>query len=91
VRQTYAVKNGKLMVSVTRAIAETAIKSGHRPLNLVEVAAMVPIRPDLPARDRQHPTQSLDAPSQRVGVPTMYDLPSDDPEEPRLPDEFYDL
>jgi hypothetical protein len=52
---------------------------------------MVSIRPDLPARDRQHPTQSLDAPSQRVGVPTMYDLPSDDPEEPRLPDEFYDL
>jgi hypothetical protein len=24
-------------------------------------------------------------------LPTMYDLPSDDPEEPRLPDEFYDL
>jgi Uma2 family endonuclease len=52
---------------------------------------MVSIRPDLPARDRQHPTQSLDAPSQRVGVPTMYDLPSDDPEEPGLPDEYHDL
>jgi hypothetical protein len=29
-------------------------------------------------------------PSQEV-LPTMYDLPSEDPEEPGLPDEFHDL
>ncbi len=29
--------------------------------------------------------------SPRETLPTMYDLPSEDPEEPGLPDEFHDL
>jgi Uma2 family endonuclease len=29
--------------------------------------------------------------SPRITLPTMYDLPSEDPEEPGLPDEFHDL
>jgi hypothetical protein len=33
------------------------------------------------------PQESLSA----AGLPTMYDLPSEDPEEPGLPDEFHDL
>jgi Uma2 family endonuclease len=56
------------------------------------------IRPDFttcvgeasPKEKRQHPPQSLDV-SGRVDLPTMYDLPSDDPEEPGLPDEYHDL
>jgi Uma2 family endonuclease len=36
-----------------------------------------------------HPTEPPRSP--RETLPTMYDLPSEDPEEPGLPDEFHDL
>lgn len=45
--------------------------------------ALVPHRPAI---------EQLDPPrSPRETLPTMYDLPSEDPEEPGLPDEFHDL
>lgn len=38
------------------------------------------------------PIEQVDPPrSPRETLPTMYDLPSEDPEEPGLPDEFHDL
>ena len=40
----------------------------------------------------RYPIAPVDPPrSPRETLPTMYDLPSDDPEEPGLPDEFHDL
>ncbi len=40
----------------------------------------------------QYPVPQTDPPlSPRETLPTMYDLPSEDPEEPGLPDEFHDL
>lgn len=40
----------------------------------------------------QYPVPQTDPPkSPRVTLPTMYDLKSEDPEEPGLPDEFHDL
>ena len=40
----------------------------------------------------KYPTQQSDPPlSPRETLPTMYDLPSENPEEPGLPDEFHDL
>ena len=42
--------------------------------------------------NHQYPVQQLDPPlSPRQTLPTMYDLPSEDPEEPGLPDEFHDI
>ncbi len=39
----------------------------------------------------KYPTQQSEPPlSPRETLPTMYDLPSEDPEEPGLPDEFHD-
>jgi Uma2 family endonuclease len=39
-----------------------------------------------------YPVPQSDPPlSPRLTLPTMYDLPSEDPEEPGLPDEFHDL
>lgn len=41
---------------------------------------------------RFYPVPQTDPPrSPRETLPTMYDLPSEDPEEPGLPDEFHDL
>ena len=41
---------------------------------------------------KQYPVEQTDPPrSPRETLPTMYDLPSEDPEEPGLPDEFHDL
>ncbi len=41
---------------------------------------------------RRYPVEQTDPPrSPRETLPTMYDLPSEDPEEPGLPDEFHDL
>lgn len=40
----------------------------------------------------QYPVPQSDPPlSPRETLPTMYDLPSEDPEEPGKPDEFHDL
>ncbi|MCL1463780.1 Uma2 family endonuclease [Argonema galeatum] len=40
----------------------------------------------------KYPVEQTDPPlSPRETLPTMYDLPSEDPEEPGLPDEFHDL
>jgi hypothetical protein len=40
----------------------------------------------------QYPVPQTDPPqSPRETLPTMYDLPSEDPEEPGLPDEFHEL
>lgn len=40
----------------------------------------------------KYPTEQTDPPrSPRETLPTMYDLPSEDPEEPGLPDEFHDF
>ena len=40
----------------------------------------------------RYPIAPINPPrSPRETLPTMYDLPSDDPEEPGLPDEFHDL
>lgn len=40
----------------------------------------------------KYPTEQTDPPrSPRETLPTMYDLPSEDPEEPGLPDEFHNL
>ena len=40
----------------------------------------------------KYPVPQTDPPrSPRETLPTMYDLPSEDPEEPGLPDEFHDL
>jgi hypothetical protein len=40
----------------------------------------------------KYPVPQTDPPcSGRETLPTMYDLPSEDPEEPGLPDEFHDL
>ena len=39
----------------------------------------------------KYPTEQSDPPlSPRETLPTMYDLPSEDPEEPGLPDQFHD-
>lgn len=41
---------------------------------------------------KRYPVPQTDPPrSPRETLPTMYDLPSEDPEEPGLPDEFHDL
>jgi Uma2 family endonuclease len=37
------------------------------------------------------PARSSQESLSKAGLPTMYDLPSEDPEEPGLPDEFHDL
>ncbi len=51
---------------------------------------MVSIRRNLAASAA--PIEQLDPPlPPRETLPTMYDLPSEDPEEPGLPDEFHDL
>ena len=40
----------------------------------------------------KYPIEQSEPPrSPRETLPTMYDLPSEDPEEPGLPDEFHDL
>ena len=40
----------------------------------------------------KYPTEQSDPPrSPRETLPTMYDLPSEDPEDPGLPDEFHEL
>jgi Uma2 family endonuclease len=45
----------------------------------------------LPAKFK-YPVEQVDPPrSPRETLPTMYDLPSEDPEEPGLPDEFHDI
>jgi len=36
------------------------------------------------------PSQTCLSPEQRATLPTMHDLPSEDPEKPGLPDEFHD-
>jgi Uma2 family endonuclease len=47
---------------------------------------------DLTAEGRARRVEQTDPPrSPRETLPTMYDLPSEDPEEPGLPDEFHDL
>lgn len=44
------------------------------------------------AENRKPRVEQIDPPrSPREILPTMYDLPSEDPEEPGLPDEFHDL
>jgi Uma2 family endonuclease len=56
---------------------------------------MVSIRPHSQTPDRQDKTTALPVrqakSSRRADLPTMYDLPSEDPEAPGLPDEFHDL
>lgn len=53
---------------------------------------MVSIRRDSITEGRAKPIEQADPPrSPRETLPTMYDLPSEDPEEPGLPDEFHDL
>ena len=42
-----------------------------------------------PATQVRLPTQTMPPRSPRETLPTMYDLPSEDPEEPGLPDEFH--
>lgn len=43
-------------------------------------------------REFPYPVPQIDPPlSPRETLPSMYDLPSEDPEEPGLPDEFHDL
>jgi hypothetical protein len=37
------------------------------------------------------PARSSQENLSKAGLPTMYDLPSEDPEEPGLPDEYHDL
>lgn len=47
---------------------------------------------ELPEIHFKYPTEQSDPPlSPRQTLPTMYDLPSEDPEEPGLPDEFHDF
>ena len=41
------------------------------------------------AAPTHRPSQSDPPVSPRLTLPTMYDLPSEDPEEPGLPDEFH--
>jgi Uma2 family endonuclease len=67
----------------------SAIKSGRWAFEV----AMVSIRPNShPDRqDKQTAQVALEKAPRRADLPTMYDLPSDDPEEPGLPDEFHDL
>ena len=50
---------------------------------------MVSIRP-YSTPDRPSP-ESIEDRQIRANLPTMYDLPSEDPEEPGLPDEYHDL
>ena len=53
---------------------------------------MVPIIRKLMATDTVIHIEQDDPPrSPKDILPTMYDLPSEDPEEPGLPDEFHDL
>lgn len=53
---------------------------------------MVPITRKVIVEGRAKPVEQTDPPrSPRETLPTMYDLPSENPEEPGLPDEFHDL
>jgi len=49
------------------------------------------MKSELPVFQINAPPKSSDGSLSTATLPTMYDLPSEDPEEPGLPDEFHDL
>jgi Uma2 family endonuclease len=49
------------------------------------------MKSELPVFQINAPPKSSDGSLPTQNLPTMYDLPSEDPEEPGLPDEFHDL
>jgi Uma2 family endonuclease len=72
------------------AIAMSLLRHGKiRQISGNDEVAMVSIPPHFPPARRS--PESLEEWQVRASLPTMYDLPSEDPEEPGLPDEYHDL